>query len=307
MAKLPFIDIALGICPSLRATAMENRKRNDTLRESESHLASLSNGERKPMGHAAELYDERAIAFLERLWGPGFLSPGGPEEVERILDGLDLAGALVLDIGCGAGGITASLARDYGAARVIGMDVEATTCAFARRHAEAQGVADRVEIRQVEPGPLRFEDGSVDLVFSKDSIVHIADKEALARDAFRVLRSGGWFAASDWLISHDGEPSPEMETYLKEEDLDFAMASPNRYAAALQAAGFEEISLRNRNPWYREVARSELATLEGPDRAEFEAMLSPKEISDQISTWHAMIRVLDTGEHCPHHLRGRKP
>jgi ubiquinone/menaquinone biosynthesis C-methylase UbiE len=94
----------------------------------------------------------------------------------------------VLDIGCGSGGITVSLARDHGAGRVIGIDVEAPVCARARERAEKAGLADRVEIRQVEPGPLPLPDASVDLVFSKDSIVHIPDKAALAREAFRVLR-----------------------------------------------------------------------------------------------------------------------
>lgn len=259
------------------------------------------------MSGVDELYDEQSIVFLERLWGEGYLSPGGPEEVSRILEGIDVIGATVVDIGCGAGGITASLAADYGAARVIGLDVEATVCGFAKRHVERRGVADRVEIRHVEPGPLPIEDTSVDIVFSKDAIIHIPDKEALARDAFRVLRPGGWFAASDWLISHDGEPSPEMAAYIEAEDLDFAMASPARYEAALKAAGFEDVVLRNRNAWYREVARGELATLEGPQRAAFEKMLSPGEIASQITTWKAMTKVLDTGEHCPHHLRGRKP
>ena len=69
-----------------------------------------------------------------------------------------------------------------------------------------------------------------DIVFSKDSIVHIPDKEALAADAFRVLKPGGWFVASDWLISHD-EPSPEMADYIAKEDLDFGMARPRATAA----------------------------------------------------------------------------
>lgn len=259
------------------------------------------------MAHERGLYDPEHIAFLERLWGDGYLSPGGAGEVGRVLDGLELAGRTVVDIGCGSGGITVALARDFGAGRVIGLDVEAPVCAAARRRAEAAGLSDRVEIRQVTPGPMPLPDGAADLVFSKDSIVHIADKEALARDVFRVLRPGGWFAASDWLIGHDGPPSPEMETYIREEDLDFGMASPARYAAALEAAGFTDIRLTNRNSWYRQVARHELARLEGPERPAFDAILGRDGIDGQIRTWRAMIVVLDTGEHCPHHLRARKP
>jgi phosphoethanolamine N-methyltransferase len=254
-----------------------------------------------------ELYDQRHIDFLTHLWGEGYLSPGGPEEVARVLEGLDLAGATVVDIGCGAGGITAALAADHGAARVIGLDVEETVCAAARAHADKRGVGDRVEIRRVRPGPMPLADGTVDLVFSKDSIVYIADKAALARDAFRVLRPGGWFAASDWLIGHDGPPSPRMAAYIAAEDLGFAMASPTTYEAALKAAGFEAVRLVDRNPWYRAVAREELARLEGPERAAFDAMLSPEEIESQVETWRALVGVLESGEHRPHHLRGRKP
>ena len=56
---------------------------------------------------------------------------------------------------------------------------------------------------------------------------------ALMRDVFRVLKPGGWFVASDWLIGHDHEPSPEMKAYIASEGLDFGMASPLRYADAM--------------------------------------------------------------------------
>ncbi|MEL6482337.1 MAG: methyltransferase domain-containing protein [Pseudomonadota bacterium] len=258
-------------------------------------------------GGANELYDDGHVAFLEKLWGEGYLSPGGAEEVARVLQGLDLKGATIVDIGSGAGGITASLARDYEAARVIGLDVEDTVCATARAAAEAAGVADRVKICRVAPGPMPLPDASVDFVFSKDSIVHIADKHALARDVLRVLRPGGWFAASDWLIGHDGAPSPEMAAYIAAEDLDFQMASPMRYREALETAGFVDIQLTNRNPWYREQAKAELARLEGPEAADFAALLPDGDLEGQLTTWRKMIHVLETGEHCPHHLRGRKP
>ena len=138
-----------------------------------------------------EHYPLDSILFLEELWSDGFLSPGGPEEVERLLSGVDLGDKTVVDIGSGAGGIPLLLADRYGAARVIGLDVETTMVEYARAKVERAGLQDRIEIRKVEPGPMPLPDASVDIVFSKDSIVHIPDKEALAADAFRVLRPGG--------------------------------------------------------------------------------------------------------------------
>lgn len=253
------------------------------------------------------LYDDKHIALLEDIWGEGFLSPGGPDEVARVLEGLDLTGKTVLDIGCGSGAIAVLLARDYGARSVVGIDVEDDVCNAAARLAEKEGVADTVSILKVKPGPLDFPDQSFDVVFSKDSIIHIPDKEALSRDVFRILVPGGWFAASDWLISHDDEPSPDMKTYIAAEALEFAMSSPARYQRALEQAGFEQVALRNRNPWYRDLARGELALLSGPDRTRFENTHGEEFMAATIDTWSKMLRVLESGEHCPHHLRGQRP
>lgn len=256
---------------------------------------------------AEDLYDNAHIDFLEEMWGEGYLSPGGAEEVGRVITGLDLNGKNVLDIGCGSGAITLSLVRDHGAAHVTGIDVETPVCSAAAARAEAAGLADQITIRKVEPGPLPFENGSFDVVFSKDSIIHIPDKSFLASEAYRVLAPGGWFAASDWLMSHDGPPSPEMAHYIEMEALDFAMASPDSYRAAMQGAGFENVALVNRNPWYAEVGAAELAQLTGSERAGWEARHGADFIAHQIGTWTAMVGVLKSGEHCPHHIRGQKP
>ena len=253
------------------------------------------------------LYGEPEITFLEQLWGDGFLSPGGPEEVARTIGDVDLRGASVVDIGCGSGGATVALVRDHGARSVVGLDVERPVCEHARARVARAGLTDRIEIRQVRPGPLPFVDAGVDVVFSKDAIVHIPDKEALAADVFRVLRPGGCFVASDWLIAHDDDPTPEMAAYLAAEDLDFGMASPVRYRTALTAAGFVDIELVDRNGWYRDVARDELDRLTGSERSRFEALIGRDELERQIMIWQAMVPVLESGEHCPHHIRARRP
>lgn len=252
-------------------------------------------------------YSDDLIDFLEVLWGEGYLSPGGAAEVARVLEGIDLAGRTVLDIGCGSGGISLSLAADYGAARVIGIDVEAPVLRKARARAAARGLSERMVFEQVEPGPLPFADASFDVVFSKDAMVHIPDKQALFSDSYRVLKPGGRIAASDWLISHDGDPSPEMKHYIEQEGLSFGMASPDSYRRAMESAGFQDVRLVNRNPWYRQQAASELAALEGElyDRA---VAAAGRELVDHnIGTWRAMLVVLNSGEHCPHHLHGVKP
>ena len=254
-----------------------------------------------------DLYDNQTISFLEELWGEGFLSPGGPDEVRRVLHGVDVSGKRALDIGCGSGACVVLMAHDLGAEHVTGIDVEEPVCAAARRRAELGGVSDRVTIEKVEPGPFPFPDESFDVVFSKDSIIHIPDKAAMAKDAFRILKPGGMFAASDWLIGHDDDPSPEMVEYIKSEDLDFAMASPATYEKAMREAGFEDVELVNRNPWYAEVAAEELAWLTGDERPGLEERHGKEFIGHQVETWTKMLRVLQKGEHCPHHIRGRKP
>ena len=63
-------------------------------------------------------YTDEFIARLQLVWGPGFLSPGGPQEVGEIVKRLGLGDRRVLDIGCGTGGPAIVLARDFGAEKI---------------------------------------------------------------------------------------------------------------------------------------------------------------------------------------------
>ena len=79
-----------------------------------------------------EHYPPRLIAMLESVWGQGFMSPGGADEVARVVGGHDLTAKTVLDIGCGAGGIDIALVRNHGAGYVVGLDVEGSVLTHAR-------------------------------------------------------------------------------------------------------------------------------------------------------------------------------
>src|SRR5690349_21683288 len=81
---------------------------------------------------------------LEAVWGEGFMSPGGVEEIDLIVGDADLAGAQVLDVGCGAGGASIALVERHGAAEVVGIDPMDHLIEYCRTRAERLGLADRV-------------------------------------------------------------------------------------------------------------------------------------------------------------------
>jgi SAM-dependent methyltransferase len=252
-------------------------------------------------------YDNDLTVILEAVWGEGFMSPGGTAEVDRVLEGLDLTGLAVLDLGCGLGGATVHIAQRYGVASIVGIDIENNLIEACVELVSRAGLSEKAQFLLVEPGPLPVADASLDMVFSKDAIIHIADKHALARDIFRCLKPGGWFAASDWLAGYTSTPSPEMQAYITAEGLDFGLASAAVYEAALEAAGFVDIRIIDRNPWYRQEARRERDKMKSTLYSGLESTVGKEFLDHEIDVWDKMIVALDQGELRPTHLRARKP
>ncbi len=252
-------------------------------------------------------YDEPLQALLQLVWGDGFLSPGGPEEIARILEGTDLRGRRVLDIGCGLGAVDVQLVEPHGAAHVTGIDLEPDLVEKARARARRAGFAERIDTRQVTPGPLPFADARFDVVFSKDSIVQIPDKRAIFCEAHRVLRAGGELLVSDWLRGGEGAYSPEMLEYFRLEGITYNMASADETRAALAEAGFIDISVHDRSDWYRELARQELAAMSGPWLPTLIETLGRERADHFVTNWRQLVLVLDRGELRPTHLKARKP
>ena len=251
-------------------------------------------------------YDAPMQLLLQLLWGDGFLSPGGREEIEALLEGCDLAGCRVLDIGAALGAVSIALVRDHGAGSVVGVDIDPGLLAqMARRVADA-GLSDRIETRLVEPGPLPFPDASFDVVFSKDSIVQIPDKAALFAEVHRVLRPGGRFIASDWLRGGTGAYSAEMLEYFRLEGLAYSMATLEESAALLRHVGFSDVRVRDRNAWYLPIAVREAAALEGPLYPQVCEHIGRERADHFVRNWAQLALVVRRGELRPGHLYARR-
>ena len=72
------------------------------------------------------------------------MSPGGAEELARLLEGSDISGCAVLDIGCGLGALDELLIAQYRARSVVGIDIDPALLVLMQRRIERAGLADRI-------------------------------------------------------------------------------------------------------------------------------------------------------------------
>jgi len=252
-------------------------------------------------------YDDGMLALLQIVWGEGFLSPGGPGELAQLLEGSDVSGCTVLDIGCGLGALDELLVTRHGAKSVVGVDIDPALLQLMQRRIESAGLADRIRGQRVDGGPLPFAAASFDLVFSKDSMVQIPDKPAIFREVLRVLEPGGRFIASDWLRGGSGAYSPEMMEFFRLEGIAYNMATLEESAAALRAAGFVDVEIRDRHAWYLTLAQRELEAMEGPLKATIVSRIGAERARHFIDDWRQLVVVVKRGELRPGHLKAVKP
>jgi arsenite methyltransferase len=109
-------------------------------------------------------------------------------------------GAVVLDLGCGAGTdllIAAQMSGPHG--RVIGVDMTASMLGRASASAREMGLAN-VELHESLIEALPLDDDSVDVVISNGVIDLVPDKETVFAEIDRVLRPGGRVQLADVII-----------------------------------------------------------------------------------------------------------
>ena len=124
--------------------------------------------------------------YYEELWAslPDDLEPPDLALRRAFARSALTAADRVLDLGCGAGDLTADLAEM--ASQISGADVSETALARARRrHPHLDLCLVPID------GPLPFEDGAFDVVFSSEVIEHVADTARWLSEVRRVLAPGG--------------------------------------------------------------------------------------------------------------------
>lgn len=175
------------------------------------------------------------------------------------------------------------------------MDVQAGLISQAQRRAREAGLTDVVSFQVVEPGPLAFPDESFNMVFCKGMLVHVADKGAIFKEAFRVLKTRGCFVGDDWLLAeerYDEEARSAFETnFISGHGL--VMISEQATRRLMAEAGFAAIHFVDRSDWYLIVSKRDLQQMTGPLREQMVALQGAENADRMVRTRQSMADALE--------------
>jgi arsenite methyltransferase len=172
-------------------------------------------------------------------------------------------GEVVLDLGSGGGiDVLLSAKRVGPTGKAYGLDMTDEMLALANENKRKAG-AENVEFLKGEIEHIPLPDNSVDVIISNCVINLSADKDAVLREAYRVLKPGGRFAVSD--VVTRGEITPEIrKNVLLWVGCVAGALGDDEYRGKLAAAGFEQIDIEPTRVYNAEDAREFLAA-EGVD------------------------------------------
>lgn len=151
-------------------------------------------------------------------------------------------GEVVLDLGSG-GGLDALLAaqRVGPLGKVIGVDMTPEMIERARENARKAKVAN-VEFRLGEIEDLPLEDASVDVIISNCVINLSPDKDAVFREAFRVLKPGGRMMISD-IVTRGRLPKSVQESLAAWTGCVGGALDQDEYLQKIRAVGFVDVAV----------------------------------------------------------------
>ena len=154
------------------------------------------------------------------------------------------AGERVLDLGSGGGLDCFLAARQVGpTGHVIGLDMTSDMLALARKNARTLGISN-VEFIEGFIENIPLPDSNVDVIISNCVVCLSPDKDAVARESFRVLTPGGRLHISD-IVALGPMPQELREDLHQWARCASGAEEEEKYLEHFRSAGFVDIKINH--------------------------------------------------------------
>jgi tocopherol O-methyltransferase len=199
---------------------------------------------------------DRLSPYYQDLWGKhlhhGYWISGQETKeraqvqlVEHLAHLADLRpGCKILDVGCGFGGSSIHLAKNYNA-DATGITISPIQVEMARKEAEAEGVKAKFLLMDAEE--MKF-DEPFDVVWSVESISHYPHRERFFSEATGCLKPDGTLVLTDW-FKKEGLTPRETKKFVQpiEKGMLVELSTMEDYATVLKSNGLQVTHSQNLN------------------------------------------------------------
>ena len=144
---------------------------------------------------------------------------------------------LVLDIGCGIGGPSRTIASECNC-KVTGVDLHLDYCKAARSISKSLGLGEQTHFIQANALNLPFEDRSYDAVWAQHITMNISNKNALWREFYRVLKPDGKLFMYEVTCNSDDKEKIKYPTPWASKSEDSFLENIHNYKESLNKSGF---------------------------------------------------------------------
>ena len=168
--------------------------------------------------HGKPLWTASRIEVAEKIWGTGFVLPGGVELISTLTKPLGLNPAMtVLDLGAGLGGASRCMAAT--GCWVTGLEASPFLAEQGMLRSTKAGLAKQAPVQVYDPENLKFAK-RVDAVFAKDVFFTIKDKSTLFDRIEAILKPRGQFLFTDYVIEPEKRNAPAIIAWSDREPLE---------------------------------------------------------------------------------------
>lgn len=226
-------------------------------------------------------YTRNGVLRYEQIFGAGYVSTGGLITTEKFFKEFDLKkDQKVLDVGCGIGGGDFLLSKQFGV-DVLAMDLSANMIGIAwERAVEHQDLNVQFEIGDIKLQ--KYPSNTFDMIYSRDTILHIDNKEQLFANFKDWLKPGGKVFITDYCCG----PKPWSTHYAAYvASRGYSLLTPEEYGALFSKLGFKNVVAENVTPFFVEMLKLEKEKLTAM-KEKFVAEFSEKDFDDLINGWN---------------------
>ncbi|WP_417517074.1 class I SAM-dependent methyltransferase [Minwuia sp.] len=151
-------------------------------------------------------------------------------------------GDVIADICAGMSGPARLIAETYEGSRVIALDFNFGRCQGAAKLNALVGMAERVKVLRCDVQSIPLATSCIDAAVSQEALLHVPDKTAVLKEAFRILKPGGRFAFTD-LVARDGLTDADRDRLANDGMQMVTLNSVQDYLHAAETSGFDIVSI----------------------------------------------------------------